>query len=51
MPIATPAVTDADTGWDKQQRQIREQAAAGVLHAIASQRPTREIGKTVPRQQ
>jgi hypothetical protein len=42
---------DADTGRDEQQRQVRQQAAAGTFHAIALQRPAREHDKTVARQQ
>ena len=41
----------ADAGRDEQQRQMREQAAAGVLHAAALQRPARENAEAVARQQ
>src|SRR5712691_7404706 len=42
---------DADAGRDKQQRQMREQAAAGIFHAILLQRPARQRNEAVTRQQ
>src|SRR5216683_803380 len=42
---------DTDTSRDKQQRQMREQASAGILHAVLSQRPARQNAEAVTRQQ
>ena len=41
---------DTDTGREKQQRQMCEQAAAGILHPIAVQRPAPENGEAITRQ-
>src|SRR5258708_21839765 len=42
---------DADAGRDKQQRQMREEAAAGIFHAILLQRPACQRNEAVTRQQ
>src|ERR1700730_2796750 len=42
---------DADASRDEQQRQMREQASAGILHTVLLQRPTRENAEAVTRQQ
>src|SRR5713101_8261050 len=42
---------DTDTSRDKQQRQMREQASSGILHAVLLQRPARQNAEAVTRQQ
>ena len=42
---------DADAGRDKQQGQVGEQAMAGGFDAAALQRPARQHGEAIARQQ